>query len=406
MKSRTRPRHRLRYALLLFAAGITAAGCASDSGGSNQTPPPALERPDPGIMGDGRLAEILDYVVADTDVPAAAVAFVHQGIVQEQAVAGVRRYGSAAAVTESDRWHLGSLSKSMTATLAAVLIESHVIDWSSTVVDVFPEFNGVIDPAYLDVRLDELMSHTAGIATSSSELAEFVIGEGGSVQTQRYRFAELLLANPPEHSRGSFAYSNAGYILAGAMLERRTGTDWESLMRQYVFGPLGMQASAFGPPGGDAPGSQPTGHIPRRAGWRSIPPDSPDADNPALYGPAGTVHATLPDVAQYMAAHVAGAQGKDVPGFLGAASFEKLHQPMSDDGYALGWLVTETSIFHDGTNNVWFAFITLVPELDIAIFFATNAADPESADGGAPLRAMFEVQEYLQQRFEAAAPGS
>lgn len=394
-------RNRRLFWLPILLAGLVATGCTSEETPPGDDVPQRLERPDAGVMGDGRLGEILDYVVADTGLPAVSAMFLHQGLVLEQAVAGVRSNGEPTRVTEEDQWHIGSLTKSMTATLAAVMVEDGVLRWDTTIADLFPELSGSIDPAYMDIRLDELLSHTGGVSTHTSDLAQAVSRDGGDLRSQRYRLTERVLAQSPEHPRGSYAYSNAGYIVAGAMLERATNMAWESLISEFVFAPLGMQDSGFGPPGKGGPGMQPTGHIPDGSGWYSIPADSVDADNPPVFGPAGTVHSTMADLANYMAAHLIGTNGNDIPGFLSVDSFEKLHQPMSEAAYALGWIVSDVSIYHDGSNNRWSAFITIVPSLDIALFVATNAADPEADDGGAPLRAMTELQNFFQLRFEA-----
>ena len=391
-----------------LAAGLLCLlTVACGSGGSGRAPvdpAPVPVQPQPGMLGDGRLEEILDYVVADTGVPAAAAVFLHRGTIAEQAAAGVRAQGRPGAVTGRDRWHVGSITKSMTATLTAVLVENGALDWDTTIGDVFPELAGTVHAAHLDTRLDELLSHTGGVSTRSSAIANAVAREGGSVRSQRRRFTERVLAVAPEQARGSYAYSNAGYIVAGAMLEKTTGMDWESLMTQFVFAPLGMLEAGFGAPGWADSSEQPAGHVPDGAGWRPLAADSPEADNPPVFGPAGTVHATLDDIAKYLAAHLSGARGVGVPGFLDADGFAKLHEPRSAAGYALGWNVSDISLHHVGSNNRWYAQIVAVPELDIAIFAVTNAADTEAPDHGQPNRALVDIQRFFQARFEAAFP--
>ena len=398
-------RERAAYTALALLLLSPILGCSTDSNNGPIDSPPVLERPVAGIVGDGRLAEILDYIVAETGVPAAAAMLVHEGTIVEQGTAGVRRFGGLEAVTESDQWHIGSLTKSMTATLAAVLVEQGLLGWDTTIADVFPDLAGSVNPAYLDTRLDELLSHTGGISPSSSAVADSVSRVGGTLMAQRLRFAQEILSDAPQQPRGSYAYSNAGYIIAGAMLERLTGSEWETLVKTYLFDPLGMNDTGFGAPGADTGGMQPTGHILDGFRWHSIPATSTDADNPMLFGPAGTVHSTMADIASYMMLHMAGAQGLDVPGFLTADSFSKLHSPMSDAQYALGWNVSEISLHHIGSNNRWLAQIILVPEIDVALFMVTNAADPEAADGGNPNRALGEIAQYLKDRVDAAAAG-
>lgn len=48
---------------------------------------------------------------------------------------------------------------------------------------------------------------------------------------------------------GNFVYSNLGYMVAGAMAEKKTGKSWEALMQEKLFKPLGMTSAGFGFPG-------------------------------------------------------------------------------------------------------------------------------------------------------------
>src|SRR4051812_38828906 len=72
-------------------------------------------------------------------LPALTAAAVRDGRIVELAATGVRKYGEDEEVTVDDAWHLGSCTKSMTAPLAAMLVEQQKIPWTSTVGDVFPE---------------------------------------------------------------------------------------------------------------------------------------------------------------------------------------------------------------------------------------------------------------------------
>lgn len=386
--------------LTVVFLGLMAAACGSGNDGSDLQPPP--ERPDVGVMGDGGLKTILDYVVADSGIPAVTAMFAHEGVVLEQAASGRRSSAQPDEVTEYDKWHIGSLTKSMTSTLAAVLIEQGNLSWDTTIGDVFPEFAGQIGTVYTNVRLDELLSHTGGIPTGSSDLADAISGQGGDLVSQRYQFTRQILIEAPAGSRGDFAYSNAGYIVAGAMLERVGGMSWEALMQQFVFDPLGMADSGFGAPGLPGQNDHPSGHIPDGSNWYALAAGSPDADNPALFGPAGTVHASMNDIMNYMTAHLGGALGNDVPGLLTAQSFARLHDAAPGTAYSMGWDVTPAGLTHIGSNDRWFARIIIVPELAITVFIAVNAGDPYSPDGGIPMQAIVETGEYLQQRFQAA----
>lgn len=140
----------------------------------------------------------------------------------------------------------------------------------------------------------------------------------------------------PAVPRGTLLYSNAGYIVAGAMLETVTGVPWETLIQQEVFAPLGMNATGLGAPGSPVTPDQPWGHERQADKWVAIEP-GPLADNPAALGPAGTVHSTLGDFARYPSAHLAGARGGTA--YLTKTSFEKLHTPAPGTDAAVSLLI-------------------------------------------------------------------
>src|SRR5947209_5537965 len=78
---------------------------------------------------------------------------------------------------------------------------------------------------------------------------------------QRYSLLRGLVTRPIAAPRGSkFIYSNEGYAIAGAMIERVTGRAWEDLMRERIFEPLGMKSAGFGTPASPGEVDQPWGH--------------------------------------------------------------------------------------------------------------------------------------------------
>lgn len=67
-------------------------------------------------------------------------------------------------VTDIDKWHLGSLTKSMTATLLAILVKEGSLRWDMLVKDVVAaEVARTIHPDYMNVTIDMLTTHTSGI---------------------------------------------------------------------------------------------------------------------------------------------------------------------------------------------------------------------------------------------------
>ena len=160
-------------------------------------------------------------------------------------------------------------------------------------------------------------------------------------------------------------------------------------MNDLVFAPLGMTHAGFGAPGVAGQLDEPLGH--RGAGRVPIPAGL-GADNPRSLGPAGTVHATLDDYADFLVAHIAGERG--VPGIVSVESFQTLHREVAG-GYALGWgLMSELSgpgvgaFSHDGSNGSWYARVWFSPARDVGMLLVTNAA---SVRAQAAIGALYEL---------------
>ena len=291
---------------------------------------------------------------------------------------GVGRLGRADAVLQSDRFHLGSLTKAVTATLLAVLVEDGRLQWQSTVDSIFPELAATLDEDYRGITLEQLLRHRAGLPTFT-DLGEFdaLPTWPGSPTERRAAFTAYLLSRHPASKVGDYSYSNAGYAVAAAMAERVTGKRWEDLVVGRLLEPLGMKAG-LGWPAAEAP-EQPWGH------WLvdgHLAPHDPNAGYrlPNLIQPAGDLNASLPDYALFLQLHLRGLQGQE--SFLSADTFAHVHQ--SIDGYALGWEVIDTDgtpvSLHFGSAGTFYAIAAIVPELDLGVFVVTNAGHPAARD--------------------------
>jgi CubicO group peptidase (beta-lactamase class C family) len=103
------------------------------------------------------LDAVLQPYLARYDLPAVAAAVVRNGEIIASGAVGSRRLGTINPVTIDDRFHIGSDTKAMTALIAAMLVETGKIHWSSTVSDVFPELAGTMDADLMSVTLEQLL---------------------------------------------------------------------------------------------------------------------------------------------------------------------------------------------------------------------------------------------------------
>lgn len=338
------------------------------------------------IQGDAaheprNLSELIRPVLEKSGLPALGGAIVTSAGIESIGAVGLRAWGASELVTRDDQWHLGSCTKGMTATLVARLVDRGVLSWATTIGDVFGKAVPKMDPSWKDVSILSLLCHRSGASRNfTQELWDEMEKHGGSPREQRRLFVQDGLAVAPDtRPNTETIYSNAGFMIAGAMLEELADASWEDLMRREVFEPLGMTQSGFGPPGVAGRLDQPLGHTRGEQGWTAIQP-GPSADNPVATGPAGTVHATLADWARFARAHLRGERGDE--SYLKMATWKRLHSPpASDAAYAPGWLVADEKwaggalLKHLGSNNLWVCEISLALEEDFAVLVVTNVGD-------------------------------
>jgi CubicO group peptidase (beta-lactamase class C family) len=328
--------------------------------------------------------ENLDSILAPIrqkyDLPALAGAVVtSHGLIAVGAV-GVRKYGSDTPVTVNDQFHLGSDTKAMTATLLATLVEEEKLSWNTTLEQVFPELAGKMNPAYCKVTLEQLLSHRAGFTDESWPKGKSLKGMynlPGTPREQRAAYVAMILSEPPVNEPGSkYLYSNRSYAIAGAIAENIANDSWEDLMQKRIFQPLGMTTCGFGAMGTPGKVDEPWQHTLILFGHRAIEP-GPQADNPPVIGPAGTVHCSVVDWGKFVTAHLRGERGE--PGVLKPETFKRLHTPPYGD-YAFGWLVVDRpwaggrAFNHAGSNTMNFANVWMAPAKDFAVLVMTNQA--------------------------------
>jgi CubicO group peptidase (beta-lactamase class C family) len=330
-------------------------------------------------------------------LPAVAAVIQIDGKLAAEAALGVRALGHSEPVTTSDRWHIGSDTKAFTATLIARLVEQGILRFDDTLADLFPAFEATMDPAYRDVTVTQLLSHTAGLPplTDDKELPTFmaVIKSANGVKAQREAIARKYLTMPPASKAGDFVYSNLGFIIAGAIAEARTGKRWEDLIREQIFTPLGIKSAGFGPPGTPGKFDQPLGH--KEVADKLVPldPADPGADNPPALGPAGTINISLKDWLLFAQDQLDGVHGRGK--LLKPETYQRLHTPVTGN-YALGWGAmlgpdgVPVLLTHTGSNGFWVADVRIMPKHDMIFLVVTNAgndaANQAIKDIGTPLK--------------------
>lgn len=348
------------------------------------------------------LQSTLKPYLDEYQLPALAAAVVKEGKIVSAGAVGTRRFGADILVSLDDRFHIGSDTKAMTALLAAILVESTKLRWDSTVAEVFPEMAGEMDHSLKKVTLQQLLSHSSGMPSDNEAMGIVLDQSGlqkGNLDQMRYWIIRQWSAQPLASVPGAgFAYSNMGYLFAGAMIERAAGRTWEELISEWVFDPLGLKSAGLGPQAKLGRIDAPLGHT-IVDGKITACLSGPNSDNPPVVGPAGTAHMSVLDFARW-AGWNAG-EGRRGPEIVRQDTLKKLHTPViaippesnAPAGappvgkYCLGWGEIRPDwahgplLTHSGSNTKNLAMIIVEPGRDFAMVLMTNIAG-ERADAG------------------------
>ena len=342
--------------------------------------------------GDADLAGILESVRVKERLPALAAAIIIDGKIYATAAVGTRKAKTNNWVTVDDKFLIASCSKAFTATLSAVLIEKGYLDWNTTLKEAYPDIS--MRSEYDNITLIQLLSHRAGLPEwiyhlSSKNLSDQFIrnwwtNRDTPVTMRSEYLKETVKENLADQPGESVFYSNSGYLMAGAMLEKITGKAYEQLMTEEIFKPLALNTAGFGPPVKLDPQNQPFGHS---GYFRSLHP----ADFPEYTAPTGLIHISIKDWAKFILLHLEIGTKSKVN--LDSKTLSTLHSPPDSAtwrtgseekgygipslNYALGWYTfdideKEGLIWHPGGNRGFIAQVIVDLDRKNAILVVTN----------------------------------
>lgn len=326
----------------------------------------------------GELDRLLQQTLQGSRVPAMGAVEIVDGKVAQLSVQGLRRNDGHDAVQPEDPWLIGSDGKPMTAALVARLVDRGLLAWDTPLEQLLPELKAGMHPGYRKVTLQQLLSHLAGLPENVSDMKFFnrFYADTRLLPQQRLAYVARALRDKPVAPAGTAVhYSNTGFMLAGVIAERVTGTPYETLMRTEVFEPLGMSSVGYGP----THAGQPTGHI------KGKPVRRAQDSNPLMFAPAGNLHLNLGDWARFCVDQLAGGRGEGQ--LLSAASYRLMQSTPPGGKGSVGWGVQASLagregpvLVHGGSDGNWFALVTLFPSRGRGALVVANAGPDVGAD--------------------------
>lgn len=261
---------------------------------------------------------------------------------------------------------LGSITKPLTATLVLKLAEEGKL----SVDDPLAKHLQEVPEDKRGITLAHLLTHSAGLFELSREVPDHE-------WIAREDFLGTVFEAPLQFAPGErYEYSNSGYSVLAAVIEKVTGESFDHALRARVLAPGGARESGYLRSGFERERLAIGYRGDTR--WGTLPDDvyTPDGVSWVLYGNGGV----LSSAAQMQALGLALIDGK----VLAPQSLEAMWTPRIDESngskqsfYGYGWVVGELGgrryATHNGGNGVFFCDYAIVPEERLVIFLATNA---------------------------------
>jgi D-alanyl-D-alanine carboxypeptidase len=242
------------------------------------------------------LAEYLDSLVAENKL-SGVVLVAKNGATVASKAAGIANKATGAAINIDTRFNLGSMNKMFTALAIAQLAQTGKLSFTDTVAKHLPDYPN--KEAAEKVTIHHLLTHTSGMGSYWGEKFAEQRDKLLTVPAYLPLFASEPLSFPPGEK---FQYSNAGFILLGAIVEKVSGQDYYSYVQEHIFKPAGMNDTGFYEPGREIPNLA--------VGYTKMSPQGQPQeqiqDNNNLRevkgGPAGGGFSTAPDLVKFQQA--------------------------------------------------------------------------------------------------------
>jgi len=308
-----------------------------------------------------------------------AYALVRKGELVRLETMGVAEFGKTRPIGPTTRFRIASLSKGFAGTLTAGLIRDNKLSLNTPLSLFRPDFR-LKTAAAEAIRIEHILTHRLGLPPNAYDN---LIEAGLRIPVIEKRLASVAPICKPGTC---YSYQNVTYDLIVDVIEAIEGLGFETVVKQRLFDPLGMQHSSFG---AEALMSDPDWARPHRRkqgeAWRTLSVKPDYYQMPAAAG----INTSITDMAVWLQAQLG-----NRPDIVDPETLEILHTPrtqtlsetrrkkrrmphLTASAYALGWRIYtysgETVITHSGAVAGYAAMIVLLPQKDTGLVILSNA---------------------------------
>ena len=308
-----------------------------------------------------------DYVthqMAVQHVPGLSLAVIDHGRAVKLKSYGQANLETGTRMTPDSVVQIGSLTKSFTAAAIMLLVQDHKLGLD----DPISRYIGEAPPAWHDITIRQLLTHSAGLATDGiAPDAKAVLGDYSESE-----FLASATAMPLQSPPGTaFAYSNIGYDLLSIIVSRVSGQTYGAFLQARIFGPAGMSATRLIDRTAIVP-NRAQGYLWTRGELRVCLPYSP-----TRYRGSASLQSTLRDLTRWDA--VLNRDTLFTPDSRKQMWTSGMLKDGKATGYGFGWEISQINghnlVTHNGAMNGFLSSLQRYTDDRVTVIVTINQSD-------------------------------
>ncbi|CDM30445.1 hypothetical protein DTO013E5_2597 [Penicillium roqueforti] len=357
-----------------------------------------------------RLRSTIEDLMRIGGTPGLSLAVMSSGNTVYESSFGVRDTAAGLPVTEETIFPICSLTKALTASAMAILVDEGKLTWDTLVKDVLPSFDSSDETLQNHLTITDILSHRSGMAWAGN----VVLGTENNVLIPGKDGLKYINSQPRVLPfRTGMSYNNLQYNLAGYVIEEVSGISWFEFVQSRILDPLGLDRTYLKSP---PPGTQNVTQCYNALDDGSTTPiPYPKGGQDWFGGPSGGAWSCIRDLLELYKTFTASFEDQFITGkgatkdspfkqvsHLTSAKIP-MHQPSRNElSYALGWVraqlpnrlghiginpglmsngmptvgkgvPSQLILFHQGSLPGALAIVILLPDTDSVIVVLSNS---------------------------------
>jgi CubicO group peptidase (beta-lactamase class C family) len=313
------------------------------------------------------------------NVPGLAITIVNDNEVVFTKGFGVKKIGGQDKVDNSTLFQIGSLTKSFTSALVALMVDEGRLKWNDKIINHYSEFM-LYDPwVTREFEVQDLLSQRSGLPPFAGDFQTFL------GFNSRQIIHNLRYIKPVTSFRSAYSFQNAFFNVVAEVLLSATGRSWDELIQERLFSPLAMNNSSSSAEALTSSKNVAGRHIHAQKKTILLPSNDPALAAVYTYAPAGGINSTIVDMSQWLKFQIQKGVFNGTP-LISKENLEQTHRRYiymgkywgSDQYYGLGWAIRDYApypiIWNEGSTDGSSSLIAFIPEERIGIVILSNTA--------------------------------